>query len=573
MNATPHPLAQPRRVCTTCHAIFRQNFARCPLDGSALESSETDPLVGVTLADRYVIEKSIGEGGMGRVYRARHTRMSRHFAIKVLYGDLAADEIHRQRFEREAEAASRLSHINLIAVVDFGKTSGGLLYLAMEVIDGSSMRQLIEREAPFDTDRATNLLRQMASGLEHAHSRGLVHRDFKPDNVLVADTEDGEIAKILDFGIARIVEEGTAQRLTNDGVLMGTPAFMSPEQAAGKRVDHRSDLFSLGMVLYEMVAGKLPFDGDAMAVLRQNMVLDPPAMSARAGIPVEPRLEVIATRLLAKQAEQRFQSAGELVDAIDAWWVPPRGRRAAMQRPSTPRVQRDASASSFAPTEMSSTELPAVSSLAQTVISSTQLPTAALPAPRRRLVPWIAGGVLMVGIAISAGAALMRGGDSEAVAGREGAAVAGGDAGGIASRADRADAAVVVAATAPDAAPIEEPGEEPGEESADAAALQVEAPVEPKKPHDRKSSGKTDRARQPVTAESYRQRYGELATKYQRLFKKVGDHSPLQSEVKTLGREVENLPYNPDESALARAYQSLRRLERRVERLLKRAGK
>ena len=308
-----------RHVCQTCRAIFRQRFARCPLDGSELVRSDDDPLIGVILAERYVIEDCVGEGGMGRVYRARHTRMSRRFAIKVLYGDLAADETSRQRFEREAEAASRLQHPNLVSVVDFGQTTTGLLYLAMELVGGSSLRQLINEQAPFEVERATNLLRQLASGLEHAHDRGLVHRDFKPDNVLITHTADGELAKILDFGIARIVEEG-AGKLTTDGMVMGTPAFMSPEQASGKAVDHRTDLFALGMTMYEMLAGKLPFDGDPMAMLSQNLVMAPPAMSERAGFAVDAQLEAIAAKLLGKRPEQRYQSVRDVISAIDTWW-------------------------------------------------------------------------------------------------------------------------------------------------------------------------------------------------------------------------------------------------------------
>jgi hypothetical protein len=304
-------------------------------------------------------------------------------------------------------------------------------------------------------------------------------------------------------------------------------------------------------------------------VLRQNVLLDPPAMTVRAGVPVEPRLEAIASRLLAKQPENRFQSAGELVDAIDAWWVPPRGRRAAAPRPSRPAAKRDESASGFAPTEMSSTQLPVVSRTAPTEAFPSPLPGASRPL--RRLVPWIAGAVLLVGV--GAGFALMRGDDvasgrGAAVAGVDGT-VAGTDSAENASGAVHTGAAVV--AEGPDAGPDAGPDEEP------AGAARPDAPVETavrhKKPRDRVSTGKTHDSRQPVTREAYRHRYGELAKKYQRLFSKVGDHSPLQSEVKALGREVESVPYNPDESVLARAYQDLRRLEHRIDRLLKRAGK
>ncbi|MCG8424561.1 MAG: serine/threonine protein kinase [Proteobacteria bacterium] len=232
---------QQHRVCPSCLAVFRYGFARCPLDGTKLEKADRDPLIGQVLTERYVIEECIGQGGMGRVYRARHTRMSRFFAIKVLYGDLAADSIMRTRCSREAEIASCLSHPNLVSVVDFGDTSHGLSYLAMELVDGPLLSELLYRQGRFGTDRVAALLRQMASGLEHAHSKGLVHRDFKPENVIIARIQDGEIAKIMDFGIARLLEYNDSKQLTAEGALLGTPVFMSPEQASGAEVDVSPD--------------------------------------------------------------------------------------------------------------------------------------------------------------------------------------------------------------------------------------------------------------------------------------------------------------------------------------------
>ena len=318
-----------RNACPKCLAVFRQSFVRCPLDGAELQQVDQEPLIGETLADRYIIEECIGEGGMGQVYRAKHTRMSRRFAIKVLYGDLAADNVMRARFSREAEAASRLTHPNLVAVTDFGETAEGLLYLAMEFLDGPLLGNVILHEAPFDSDRTLALFRQMTAGLEHAHDQDLVHRDFKPTNVIVTDTADGEVAKILDFGIARLLEDTGAHTLTTQGALIGTPAFMAPEQASGEKVDQRTDLFSLGIVLYQMASGRLPFDGDPMAVLRQNMVAEPPPMSIRVpGLSVDFRVESMALKLMAKDPAKRYQSAREVINAIDEWWVPPRARKA-----------------------------------------------------------------------------------------------------------------------------------------------------------------------------------------------------------------------------------------------------
>ena len=221
-----------RYGCPRCLSVFRSGFPRCPLDGAVLQTLSDDPLVGSVLAERYLIETLIGEGGMGRVYRARHMRMSRRFAIKVLFGDLAAEGKARSRFAREAESSSRLSHPNVVSVVDFGETDAGLLYLVMENIEGQELHRVVSREAPFTTARTLNLLRQLTRGLGHAHDRGLVHRDFKTENVLVTVDGEEEIARIVDFGLAVIGEMTTPeQRLTTDGMVLGTPAYMSPEHS------------------------------------------------------------------------------------------------------------------------------------------------------------------------------------------------------------------------------------------------------------------------------------------------------------------------------------------------------
>ncbi|HEU5060710.1 MAG TPA: serine/threonine-protein kinase, partial [Kofleriaceae bacterium] len=311
--------ALDRFGCPKCFSVFRSGFPRCPLDGSVLQFLSEDPLIGFVLAERYVIEALIGEGGMGRVYRARHIRMSRRFAIKVLFGDLAADGKARSRFSREAESSSRLSHPNVVSVVDFGETDEGLLYLVMDFIDGEELHRVIAREAPFATARALDLLRQLARGLGHAHDRGLVHRDFKTENVLITTDGGDEIARIVDFGIA-VLGEMTApeHRLTTEGMVLGTPAYMSPEQSTGEEIDHRADLFSLGVMLYEMLAGKLPFDGTPIAMAKANLAAPVPPIATRApGVRADRRLEAVAMRLMAKEPEQRFASATALLAHLD----------------------------------------------------------------------------------------------------------------------------------------------------------------------------------------------------------------------------------------------------------------
>lgn len=308
---------EARSYCPMCNAVFRTPFSRCPLDGTKLAELAGDPLVGSVLDKRYVIEECIGEGGMGRVYRAKHTRMSRHYAIKILFGDHAGDTRMRSRFAREAEAVSRLSHGNVISVVDFGETEEGLLYLVMDLADGESLAQLVHREAPLEPARAIEILARLAKGLAHAHRNGLVHRDFKCENVIMVKEEGIEVPKIVDFGICMIIEDApAATMLTSNGMIMGTPAVMAPEQASGDKVDHRTDLFSLGIVGYQMLSGGLPFEGTPLEMARKNLYEAIPRIADRSGTLVDPGLEAIIHRLTAKNPDDRFQDATEVLDAL-----------------------------------------------------------------------------------------------------------------------------------------------------------------------------------------------------------------------------------------------------------------
>ncbi|MCG8422454.1 MAG: serine/threonine protein kinase [Proteobacteria bacterium] len=313
-------ITQPRLTCPTCMSVFLSYLPSCPNDGARLEVRRRDPLEGMAFADRYVIESCIGEGGMGRVYRARHQHVSRRFAIKVLFGDFATDAKMRIRFEREAEAASQLDHPNVISVVDFGTTDVGQLYLVMDYAEGATLADIIERTGPLATERIVRLTLQMASGLAHAHEQKLVHRDFKGDNVIVVSKPDGEVARIVDFGLAIPQEPIHASpRLTADGLVMGTAEYMSPEQAVGEALDHRTDLFSLGVVLYEMLAGTLPFDGSPSEIIRANLSAEPPPIYQRVpGLHVDPSLEQLAIWLMRKKPAERPQTAQEVIRMVEA---------------------------------------------------------------------------------------------------------------------------------------------------------------------------------------------------------------------------------------------------------------
>jgi eukaryotic-like serine/threonine-protein kinase len=297
-------------ACPSCSTLYRAGMVHCPRDGAPLAEATVDPLVGQVFAGRYLIEATLGEGGMGRVYRARHTRLDRRFAVKVLHAELSMHESMVMRFHREATAISKLSHHNVVGVFDFGELEDGLLYLVMEFVDGRSLRDILRSEGPLASDRVLELLGQLCDGLAHAHHHGLVHRDFKPDNVLVEAHDDGEHARIVDFGIAA---DTAAQRITTDGLVLGTPHYMAPEQAVGRAVDHRSDLYALGVVLYEMVTGVQPFAGPIGRVAQLHAMQPVPPMAERApGVTIDPLLEALARRLMAKHPADRIASAQEV---------------------------------------------------------------------------------------------------------------------------------------------------------------------------------------------------------------------------------------------------------------------
>jgi eukaryotic-like serine/threonine-protein kinase len=238
----------------------------------SVEPEEADiygKLVGQTLANRYLIETRLGEGAMGAVYRAKHVKVGRAFAVKVLHPRLLEDRKVLQRFEREAELAGRLRHPNVIGVVDVGETPDGLRYMVMDFAEGPDLASMLS-SAPFPAPRVLHLTRQLAEGLFHAHEQGLIHRDFKPENVIVEkDTHGAEVPRIVDFGIAILREGGESAsspgRLTTNGLVLGTPHYMAPEQAVADPIDHRIDLFALGIMVYEMLCGRLPFDGSGAA--------------------------------------------------------------------------------------------------------------------------------------------------------------------------------------------------------------------------------------------------------------------------------------------------------------------
>jgi serine/threonine-protein kinase len=276
-------------------------------------------LPGRVVLGRYLVEAEIGSGATGTVYRGRHQTLHRSVAIKVLHEDFVDDRRMLARFRREAEAAARLRHPNVCAVLDVGETPDGHQLMVMELAVGESLGDLMA--APLARRRILDLVRQILQGLDHAHAAGVVHRDLKPDNVIVElDHRGHEVPRIVDFGIAVVAtdEAVAGGRLTETGTLLGTPLYMAPEQARGEPVDARADLFALGVMLFEMLSGTTPFEGSALEVVVANMNEDLPAIAARAPHAVpDPVLELFLRRLAARDPAQRFATAHQALEMLD----------------------------------------------------------------------------------------------------------------------------------------------------------------------------------------------------------------------------------------------------------------
>jgi serine/threonine protein kinase len=297
-------------------------------------------LLGQVVLGRYLIEVELGAGAMGTVDRGRHIKLPRKVAIKVLHEDYATHPMMLARFRREAEAAGRLRHPNVSGVLDVGETADGHPLMVMDLVEGASLRALMDAGAgetgadagetldASDTvvtglgrPRIINFIRQILAGLDHAHAAGLVHRDLKPDNVIVEiDHHGSEVPRIVDFGIAALRTDdapGTS-RLTETGVMLGTPLYMAPEQARGDEVDHRADLFALGVMMFEMLCGMTPFDGSAIEVVVANMNEDLPAVADRAPhVACDRVLELFMRRLAAREPARRFTTAKDALEMLD----------------------------------------------------------------------------------------------------------------------------------------------------------------------------------------------------------------------------------------------------------------
>ncbi|HXG93953.1 MAG TPA: serine/threonine-protein kinase [Blastocatellia bacterium] len=297
------------KICTNCGSPVPLVSERCPQCGASANGYR-GRLTGATLAEKYLVEELLGSGGMCDVYRARHIAMEKEVAIKILKPELAADPRIAQRFEQEARAASRVRHPHAINVTDYGIGRDNTPFLVMELVEGCSLREVLREHGALSVERVAGILHQVCSALEAAHSVGVIHRDIKPDNIIISELEGRDWVEVVDFGVAKIQEDVNRRAsLTGANFIIGTPRYMSPEQCEEKEVDARSDIYSLGVVVYEMLTGDAPFEASSSTRLLMAHVAEPPAPLRDKRPDISPEVEAVVMRALEKNPDRRPQSA------------------------------------------------------------------------------------------------------------------------------------------------------------------------------------------------------------------------------------------------------------------------
>jgi serine/threonine protein kinase len=397
--------------------------------GPSPDDSGVVPL-GSVLDGRYRVDAVLGKGGMGRVYKGEHTGIGRAVAIKVLHPDLGRNKEAAARFQREALASGRLDHPNIVGVSDFGVMEDGSLYLVMEALEGEGLGARLEREKRIAWPDASDIMRQVLAGLRHAHDKGVVHRDIKPDNIFLANKDGERIVKILDFGIAKLYAgSGDDPAMTRAGLTVGTPAYLSPEQAVGGEIKPASDLYSLSVVFYEALTGRAPFeDKDPLQIMTAHVSRDVPSFAEVApDLHVPPALEAVIRKGLEKMQADRFASSNEYLAALDnvlreaGIAIAPRGSGAVSIPPPTMTPAHGSPVATpmpFTPSSRSGTSAPtAAFTPAPFPRRSLEARAATDPTDTHEPIPrkwlWIAGIVFVVAIAIAIALKVSAGGPAK----------------------------------------------------------------------------------------------------------------------------------------------------------------
>lgn len=309
------------KLCLVCNFQTAEEQDVCPRDGSSMVTVGDDPLLGMVVEGRYKIQSVIGQGSAGTVYRAVQELIGREVAIKVLHEYLVSDDEFIKRFHQEAKASSRLTHPNIITIYDFGVIpDGDRPYIAMDLLVGTPLSDLLAQVEYLPMPEAVPIFIQVCSALGEAHRQGVVHRDVKPENIVLVERSGQKLfPMVVDFGIARIVEESEAVKITRTGTVCGSPTYMSPEQCTSSKVDHRSDIYSLGVVIFETLTGEVPFHSDELVRVMAMHLSDPPTPlnQVKDGLVFPDKLEEVVYRALSKNPDQRFQSMEEFAEALE----------------------------------------------------------------------------------------------------------------------------------------------------------------------------------------------------------------------------------------------------------------
>ncbi|MCC6953492.1 MAG: protein kinase [Deltaproteobacteria bacterium] len=318
----------PMNKCPECGFEAGESLSFCPNDGTILQPApdREDPLIGKVIDGKYRIIERLGGGGMGLVYKAEHAILNHLVAIKILRGHLANDEEYIRRFQREARMVSKLTHPNAITLHDFGISEGSPFFL-MEFVEGRTLREVLRDDGALPLERIVRLVPQIVGALAEAHAAGIIHRDLKPENIMVTRRKDGsEWIKVLDFGIAKIqnLDSPNETQLTRVGSIFGSPRYMAPEQSMDKGVDTRADLYSLGIILYEMLAGRVPFEAATPIETILHHVNNPPRplKESKPDLDVGDQVSAVVMRLLEKDPANRFQTAAEFLEAFHTAFAP-----------------------------------------------------------------------------------------------------------------------------------------------------------------------------------------------------------------------------------------------------------